>query len=143
MTAPRQSKAIGVGGRLLVAFLGISAFSLVAAASGFYSLSLTGHSLDTITELRVPAALSWLELSRRVERVVGAAPVVLAVDTDDARAVVSAEIFSQISAIADLLETSQIFEVDRDPSSVSQIKNLLDEISDNLVELDKLVIARL
>ena len=49
-------------------------FALVAAASGFYSLSEVGGALKRISEERVPEALSWLELSRRVERVVRAAP---------------------------------------------------------------------
>ena len=61
---------MGVRGRLLLAFLGISMFSLVAAASGLYSLTQVGSALNKITEQRVPEALSWLELSRRVESVV-------------------------------------------------------------------------
>ena len=65
---------MGVRARLLLAFLGISMFSLVAAASGLYSLSQVGGALSKITEQRVPEALSWLELSRRVESVVRVAP---------------------------------------------------------------------
>ena len=58
---------MGVRGRLLLAFLGIAMFSLVAAASGLFSLTQIGGALARITEQRVPEALSWLELSRRVE----------------------------------------------------------------------------
>lgn len=47
-------RELGVRGRLLFSFLGISMFSLVAAASGLYSLSQVGGALDRITEQRVP-----------------------------------------------------------------------------------------
>jgi hypothetical protein len=68
MDEPNKSASMGVRGRLLFAFLGISMFSLIAAASGLYSLSQVSGVLNKITENRVPEALSWLELSRRVER---------------------------------------------------------------------------
>ena len=77
MGKPDKPASFGVRGRLLLAFLGISMFSLIAAASGLYSLSQVGGALNKITERRVPEALSWLELSRRVERVVRAAPALL------------------------------------------------------------------
>ena len=57
----KPNKSASVRGRLLFAFLGISMFSLVAAASGLYSLSQVGGALNKITEQRVPEALSWLE----------------------------------------------------------------------------------
>ena len=101
---------MGVRGRLLLAFLGISMFSLVAAASGLYSLSQVGGALNKITEQRVPEALSWLELSRRVESVVRAAPALLVVKTDSARIKVSNEIDSQISQLKPFLKTSGSYE---------------------------------
>ena len=82
MDEPNKFLSMGVRGRLLLAFLGISMFSLVAASSGLYSLSQVGGALSKITEQRVPEALSWLELSRRVESVVRAAPALLVVNTD-------------------------------------------------------------
>ena len=66
-------------GRLLLAFLGISAFALIAAAAAIYSFSEVGGVLGRITEERVPAALDFLELSRQAERIVAAAPKLLAV----------------------------------------------------------------
>ena len=99
MDEPKKIASMGVRGRLLLAFLGICMFSLVAAASGLYSLSQVGGALTKITEQRVPEALSWLELSRRVERVVRAAPALLVVKTDGERIKVSNEIASQIAQI--------------------------------------------
>jgi hypothetical protein len=46
MGEPKKNALMGVRGRLLLAFLGISMFSLVAAASGLYSLSQVGGALN-------------------------------------------------------------------------------------------------
>ena len=77
MPDSKNTASLGVRGRLLLAFLCISTFSLVAAVSGLYSLSQIGGALNKITEKRVPEALTWLELSRKVEGVVKAAPSLL------------------------------------------------------------------
>ena len=106
MDEPNKSESMGVRGRLLFAFLGISMFSLVAAASGLYSLSQVGSALNKITSQRVPEALSWLELSRRVESVVRAAPALLVVKSDNARIEVSNEIKAQIAEIEPFLQRS-------------------------------------
>ena len=92
MDEPNKLVTMGVRGRLLLAFLGISMFSLIAAGSGLYSLSQVGAALNNITEQRVPEALSWLELSRRVESVVRAAPALLVVSTVSERVEVSNQV---------------------------------------------------
>ena len=48
MDAANKITSMGVRGRLLLAFLGISMFSLVAAASGLYSLSQVGGALKNV-----------------------------------------------------------------------------------------------
>ena len=72
---------LGVRGRLLLAFLGISAFSVIAAAAAMYSFAEVGKVLGRITQERVPSALASLELSRQAERIVTAAPAFLAATT--------------------------------------------------------------
>jgi hypothetical protein len=61
---------LGVRGRLLLAFFGISAFAVLAAAAGMFSFLAVGDVLDRITQQRVPSALASLELSRQAERIV-------------------------------------------------------------------------
>ena len=90
---------MGVHGRLLLAFLGIYMFSLVAAASGLYSLRQVGGELNKVTEQRVPETLSWVEMLRRVESLVRAAPVLLVVKTDSTRVEISNGITSQIEQL--------------------------------------------
>ena len=134
---------MGVRGRLLLAFLGISMFSLVAATSGLYSLSQVGGALNKITAQRVPEALSWLELSRRVESVVRAAPALLVVKTDSARIEVSNDITSQISQLEPFLQRSRSFETEDEKTVTAEFVKLVADMTENLVSLDVLVKQRL
>ena len=102
--------SMGVRGRLLLAFLGIAMFSLIAAVSGLYSLSQVGNALSEITEQRIPEALSWLELSRRVESIVRSAPALLVVKTDSARIEVSKDIASRITQLEPFLQWRRKYE---------------------------------
>jgi class 3 adenylate cyclase/HAMP domain-containing protein len=143
MDEPNKFASMGVRGRLLLAFLGISMFSLVAAASGLYSLSQVGGALNKITEQRVPEALSWLELSRRVERVVRAAPALLVVKTDSARIEVSNEIVSQMAQIEPILQRSRNYETEDEKTATAEVVELFADMTENLVSLDELVKKRL
>ena len=58
---------LGVRWRLLLAFFGISAFAVIAAAAGLYAFGEVGKLLGRITQERVPPALASLELSRQAE----------------------------------------------------------------------------
>lgn len=143
MGEPNKFTSMGVRGRLLLAFLGISMFSLVAAASGLYSLSQVGGALNKITEQRVPEALSWLELSRRVESVVRAAPALLAVNTDSARNKVSNKITSQIAQLEPFLQRSRNYEKEDEKTATTQVMKLFGDMTENLVSLNELVKKRL
>ncbi|MEN8690338.1 MAG: HAMP domain-containing protein, partial [Desulfobacterales bacterium] len=134
---------MGVRGRLLLAFLGISMFSLIAAVSGLYSLSQVGGALNKITDQRVPEALSWLELSKRVESLVRAAPALLVVDTDNARVEVSNDIASQIVQLEPFLQRNRRFEIIEEKESMAAILRLVAAMTDNLERLDELVKKRL
>ncbi len=139
----KPNKSASVRGRLLFAFLGISMFSLVAAASGLYSLSQVGGALNKITEQRVPEALSWLELSRRVESVVRAAPALLVVNTDSARIEVSNEIAAQAEQLKPLLQRSRSYGTDEEEEAAAQVVKLVAAMTENLISLDELVRKRL
>jgi len=143
MVEPKKITAMGVRGRLLLAFLGISMFSLVAAASGLYSLSQVGGALKKITERRVPEALSWLELSGRVESVVRAAPALLVVKSDNARVEVSKEITSKIAKLEPFLKVSRIYRTEDEKTATADVVKFVADVSDNLISLDELVKKRL
>ncbi|MBL4666975.1 MAG: PAS-domain containing protein [Sneathiella sp.] len=143
MSKPVRSMNMGVRGRLMLAFLGVCMFSLVAAASGYYSLSQVGGALKEITEQRVPEVLSWLKLSQGVERVVRAAPTLLAVETESARAEVSSEISAQIKKLAPLLQGDRNYSTHSEKFAAEVVADLVGELTQNLQNLDKLVKTRL
>ena len=136
MDEPNKSASMGVRGRLLLAFLGISMFSLVAAVSGLYSLSQVGSALNKITEQRVPEALSWLELSRRVESVVRAAPALLVVKSDNARIEVSNEITSQIAQLEPFMQLKGSYETEEEKTATAEVVKLFADMSENLSSLE-------
>ncbi|NNK94295.1 MAG: HAMP domain-containing protein, partial [Desulfobacterales bacterium] len=141
MSERAKKQLMGVRGRLLLAFLTISMFSLIAAFSGLYSLSQVGEALNKITQQRVPEALSWLELSRKVESVVRAAPALLNVTTESARVEVSDEIASQIKDLEPLLEKIIHSETEDDLSP--DVIRFASAVSRNLEGLNELVKKRL
>ena len=138
-----KKTALGVRGRLLLAFLGISMFSLVAAALGLYSLSRVRGALEVITDQQVPETLSLLELSRKVESVVRAAPALLVVNSDNSRKAVSEEIFLQIGELRPLLQASRMDEADKESNTLITVQAQVSNLTENLTNLNELVRKRL
>ena len=97
-------RRLGVRGRLLLAFFGISAFAVIAAAAGLYSFAEVGGVLGRITQQRVPAALASLKLSRQAERLFTAAPALLAVTGRSQQEAVAAAIAAEVYRLVGLLD---------------------------------------
>ena len=133
-------RRMGVRGRLLLAFLGISAFALIAAAAAMYSFSEVGGVLGRITEERVPAALDSLELSRQAERIVAAAPKLLAVSSPEAQAEVSGEIAGEVARLHQL---QQGLEGRVDQASLAALQDDIAQMAANLSGLDAAIAERL
>ena len=133
----------GVGGRLLLSFLGIGLFSLIAATSGFFSLSQVGGALSTITEKRMPQAVSLLELSQQAERVVRAAPALLAVQTDAERISVFEEITRQTERLNTLSNKAEDKSTDAKSANKVKVIALVRSLNFNLTQIEALVKERL
>jgi adenylate cyclase len=133
-------RGMGVRGRLLLAFLGISAFALIAAAAAMYSFSKVGGVLGRITEERVPAALDSLELSRQAERIVAAAPKLLAVSNAEAQAEVSGEIAGEVARLHQLY---QGLEGRVGQASLEALRGDIAQMAANLSGLDGVIAQRL
>lgn len=131
----------GVRWRLLIAFFGISAFAVIAAAAAFYSFMAVGSALDRITQERVPSALGSLEVSRQAERIAAAAPVLLAVTTDAQREFLSGTINAAIGRLEGLVSGLKSGEVDA--SALEGIEVAVRRLSENLSALNSLVADRL
>ena len=131
---------LSVRWRLLLAFLGISAFAVLAAATGTYAFRQMTQVIERITEERVPSALSALELSRQAERIVAAAPTLLTARSQVQYREVSAVITAEVDRLEELL--SQI-RTEIDPAAVAAMEPAVAGLRRNLTALAGLVAGRL
>jgi adenylate cyclase len=132
---------LGVRGRLLLAFLGISAFAVIGAAAGLYSFAEVGRVLGRITEERVPSALASLELSRQAERIVAAAPSLLSAATPGQREEVSGSIRAEVETLERLLDALAGSGIH--PATLAAMEPAVHGLGRNLEALDALVARRL
>jgi signal transduction histidine kinase len=132
---------LGVANRLLLAFLGISGLSVVGAAVAIFSFRDIGHALDRITAKRVPAALASLEVSRRAERIVSAAPALLSAATPAAHMDISQRIGADMQELAALLEGLE--HRGADGMALSSMRSVVSRLQINLESLNKLVADRM
>ena len=79
-----RPRASGLGTRLLIAFLGISAVSALVAGAAVYAFFEVGHSLMLI-DRRIDPILASLEVSRSVERIVTASATLSSVTSEQQR----------------------------------------------------------
>ena len=131
----------GLRGRLLLAFLGISAFAVLGAAAGIYSFVEVGKVLERIIQRRVPSTLASLELSRQVERIVAVAPSVLNVTTSTEYEDVSARIASEMEHLGTSLNDLRGASIEG--AVLEPIDSTVKQLRTNFEILDKLVVRRL
>jgi signal transduction histidine kinase/DNA-binding response OmpR family regulator len=87
-----------VRARLLLAFFGISAFAVLAAAAGIYAFREVGNRLELV-DMRVPPTLTSLALSRSAERIIAAAPALLAATDRKRRDEVKQELAAEVDRL--------------------------------------------
>ena len=133
-------KGVSVRGRLLLAFFGISAFAVLAAAASMWAFLELGRAVQRITEENAPAALASLELSRQAERIAAGAPALLAAPNETSRTKVVADIRTQLANLEAILAKLR----DRNASSdFGQIKASVANLGSNLDALNKVVSEKL
>jgi adenylate cyclase len=131
----------GVRGRLLLAFFGISAFGVLGAGVALYSFHRIDDALALITQRRVPVALISQDLSRHMERILAAAPELLAATTPDEKARWSVRISSEVNILTSLL--TNLREAGYEDSELAWMEPYVERLRDNLGELNRLVNTRL
>ena len=132
---------LGIRGRLLLAFFGISTFAVLATAAAVYAFLQVGDVVERITERRVPSALASLELSRQAERVAATAPAVLATTSTAQHNKVSGAIEVEMARLEELLAALKGTAVST--AAVTEIEGAVIGLRRNLNALDDLVAARL
>jgi PAS domain S-box-containing protein len=132
---------LGVRWRLLLAFFGVSAFAVLAAAAGLYAFGQVGDALERITARRVPAALASLELSRQAERIAAVAPALLAATSKAQHNQVSSSIAADLKHLEKLLGKVKGSAVDA--VTLADLEPAVRGLHDSLDRLDALVARRI
>jgi adenylate cyclase len=132
---------VGIRGRLLLAFFGVSIFAVLATAAALYAFLQVGDVVDRITKERVPSALASLQLSRQAERVASTAPSVLAATSTVQHNEVSAAIGVEMARLEELLAALKGTSVST--TAVTEIDAAVIGLLRNLDALNDLVAARL
>jgi hypothetical protein len=136
-----MSNRLGVRGRLLLAFFGVSAFVVLAAGTAIHSFLEVGRTLDGITEKRVPAALASLDLSRQAERIVAIAPALLAAATAAQHEQISRTVAAHVDRLDELL--SELRRDGVDSATLTEIAHVIERLRINLAALETGVGSRL
>jgi adenylate cyclase len=132
---------LSVRWRLLLAFLGISAFAVLAAVTATYAFRQMAYVLERITEQRVPSALAALDLSRQAERIVAAAPTLLNARSQEQFRDTSTTISIEVDRLEALLV--QIRGGVVDPAGLATMEPAVEGLRRNLTALAGLVAGRL
>ena len=139
IAAPERWK-LGVRGRLLLAFVGISAFAVLAAAAGIYAFRQVGDRLELI-DTRAPQVVTSMEISRAADRLIASAPALLAATTAKDRD----EISNRMRPEVDRLITGLV-DIERGGTAgeaAITMQLLVSSLRSNLEELENLVRLRL
>ena len=131
----------GVRGRLLFSFLGISLLTIFVSGAALYSFSTFGLLLDRITQDRLPAVVNTTEVSRQAERIVAAAPSLLVAETASERSKTSRVIFDEVKQLNELV--AGLGTQGGSYEGANLLAPAVNNLSQNLLELDRLVAVRL
>src|SRR3984893_8018942 len=136
MTAkPPKPARVGYGlrERLLLAFIAISSFAVVAAVVGNYAFYAIGEALHQVTEKSVPPAIATLELAQRTERIVAAGPALLAATNNAEFAATSSTVENEVKEAAQLL--NDLPEKGLAVDKLIEIKDVFNQVAANLASL--------
>ena len=132
---------LGVRGRLLLAFFGISAFAVLGAGAALYSFREIDQSLGLITQRRVPVVVQSQELSRHAERITAAAPALLTVASQTEKNQWARGISIEVNTLNELL--AQMRQSGVESTGLHSLESGVEKLSSNLQALDRLVDQRL
>ena len=136
----RQAWNLGVRARLLLAFFGIAAFAVLAAAAGIYAFREVGGRLDVV-DTRIPPTLSALELSRFAERIIAVAPALLAATDRNRRDEIRAALVAEVRRM-----NAKLVELKGDDAELLPLPNIepiVSSLTAKLATLEDLVARRL
>ncbi len=131
---------LGVRARLLLAFVGISAFAILAAAAGIYAFRQVGDRLELI-DARVPQVVTSMEISRAADRLIASAPALLAATSAKERDEISNRMRPEFDRLAAGLVDIERAGIVGEAAITVQL--LVSSLRSSLAELENLVRLRL
>ena len=126
--------------RLLLAFFGISAFAVLAAVAGIYAFREVGDRLESI-DARVPQVISSMEVSRAADRLIAAAPALLAAATAQEHDEIVNRMRPEIDRL--VVGLNAVGRMGSASGEAVTIQLLVGSLRSNLAELENLVGLRL
>src|SRR6516165_8993826 len=129
----KRATTFGLRQRLLLSFIAISGFAVVAAVVGNYAFYAIGEALRQVTAITVPPAIASLEFAQRIERIVAAGPALLAATNNAELAGASRAVEQQVKDAAQLLNDlpDQAVAVDK----LIEIRTVFNQVAVNLSAL--------
>jgi adenylate cyclase len=132
---------LGVRGRLLLAFFGISALAVLGAVAALYSFREIDQALGLITQRRIPMVVQSQEISGHAERITAAAPALLTVASQTEKDQWSRGISIEVDTLNELLV--QLRQGGAESAALQLLEFDVELLRNNLRSLDRLVNNRL
>jgi len=138
-----ENQAIGFGlrQRLLLSFIAISGFAVVAAIVGYYAFYAIGEALHQVTEKSVPPAIATLEFAQSTERIVAAGPALLAANNKSEVASTSRAAEQEVKEASRLLDN--VPATGLAVEKLSDIQSIFNQIAVNLATLKLASVRRI
>src|SRR5260370_13749758 len=128
---------LGVRGRLLLAFFGISAFAVLGAGAALYSFREINQSVGLITQRRIPVVMQSQDLSRHAERITAAAPALLTAASQTVKDQWARGISIEVNTLNELL--AQLREAGVESAVLQSLESDVEKLRSDLQALDRLV----
>jgi len=138
-----ENQAIGFGlrQRLLLSFIAISGFAVLAAVVGNYAFYAIGEALHQVTEKSVPPAIATLEFAQSTERIVAAGPALLAANNKSEVASTSRAAEQEVKEASRLLDSLPATGLAVE--KLSDIEAVFNQIAVNLTTLKSAAVRRI
>ncbi|HEX2112871.1 MAG TPA: methyl-accepting chemotaxis protein [Alphaproteobacteria bacterium] len=139
--ASAKGSAIGVRGRLFLAFAVIVALAMAASGFAVVSFIQLGGTVRTITTERLPPITAALQLAQATEKVVALGPALAGARDTAELASRSAQLADQSAKVSELLSRIEAMGVDR--AEYEGVKKAIMELTTGLGSLEQNVSQRL
>ena len=129
----------GIWARLLFAFGGISAITIVAGLSAIYLFERSNALFTTITDKHLPEVIQAAEFADIGARIIAMAPSFVSAPNEETRSKISSDLEQLLNRINDQTRTLQI----KSNQRRQDIDQLLQQMRNNLLSLQQTVSQRL